>query len=127
MLALPLIVGVSAGFWPFHTKVDALESSATDVKQVAIIGAWVYLMAFNCIIICLYCFAGDSSGKTWRRRQSIIDPRVWYMAFNHIFELCGVDSHHPRLCMLDLCYDMYTAHVFDCLSLKVLRIVLLLK
>ncbi|KFY16377.1 hypothetical protein V492_01362 [Pseudogymnoascus sp. VKM F-4246] len=40
LLALPFIVGVSAGFWPFHTKVDALESDATnDVKQIAIIGA----------------------------------------------------------------------------------------
>ncbi|KAL5354025.1 hypothetical protein ACLOAV_000110 [Pseudogymnoascus australis] len=39
LVALPFIVGVSAGFWPFHTKVDALESSASDVKQVAIIGA----------------------------------------------------------------------------------------
>lgn len=39
LVALPFIVGVSAGFWPFHTKVDALESSASNVKQVAIIGA----------------------------------------------------------------------------------------
>ncbi|ELR03819.1 hypothetical protein GMDG_01348 [Pseudogymnoascus destructans 20631-21] len=40
LLALPFIVGVTAGFWPFHTQVDAVESDATsDVKQIAIIGA----------------------------------------------------------------------------------------
>ncbi|OBT59397.1 hypothetical protein VE04_00509 [Pseudogymnoascus sp. 24MN13] len=38
--ALAFIIGVTAGFWPFHTQVDALESDATsDVKQIAIIGA----------------------------------------------------------------------------------------
>lgn len=40
LLALPFVIGVTAGFWPFHTQVDALESDATsDVKQIAIIGA----------------------------------------------------------------------------------------
>ncbi|KFY41296.1 hypothetical protein V495_04992 [Pseudogymnoascus sp. VKM F-4514 (FW-929)] len=39
LLALSFTAGVSAGFWPFHTKVDALESDASDVKQIAIIGA----------------------------------------------------------------------------------------
>lgn len=38
-MALSFTAGVSAGFWPFHTKVDALESDASDVKQIAIIGA----------------------------------------------------------------------------------------
>jgi hypothetical protein len=39
LLASPFIVGVSAGFWPFHTKVDALKSDGrSDVKQIAIIG-----------------------------------------------------------------------------------------
>lgn len=39
LLALPFIIGVTAGFWPFHSQVDALESDATsDDKQIAIIG-----------------------------------------------------------------------------------------
>lgn len=58
LLAFPFIIGVSAGFWPFHTKVDALKSDATsNVKQIAIIGTWIYLIEpVSCYNLSIHSF-----------------------------------------------------------------------